>query len=145
MKKIQYIFALFCMLAFLPACSDDDNNTNTIELPATVSVISSFETTNYSLPEPKEGENPYLFRMNWTKTKFFSEAGTPIFVDPITYEVEADLVDRNFSDPVTVATTTGSTQIYILKLYAHYSMSWPEKKTKKLRLSVSGSRQQVMI
>ncbi len=104
MKKIQYIFTLFCMLAFLPACSDDDSNVG--QPSSTASVISSLEATDYSLPEAKEGKNPYLFRMNWTKTKFFAGYGTPEFVDNITYEIEADLVDNNYSSPKVVASTT---------------------------------------
>ncbi len=115
MKKILFaILGLFYMLAFLPACSDDDSSNNIGESSARASVISSFETTNYDLPEPQEGVNPYLFRMNWTKTKFFSESGDPVFVESITYEVEADLVDNNFSNPVILATTEELyTDIYI--------------------------------
>ncbi|MFV0537267.1 MAG: SusE domain-containing protein [Dysgonomonas sp.] len=103
MRKLQYIFTLFCMLAFLPACSNDDDNTG--EPTALSSKIADFDVTNYSLPEAKEGVNPYLFRMNWTKSRFFAASGEPVFVEGINYEVEADLVDNNFSKAVTVVST----------------------------------------
>lgn len=101
MKKIQIIFALFCLLAFLSACNDDDQN----RLNALPSVISDLESTDYSLPKFVEGQNTYLFRMTWTKTKFFSESESPIYVEDVSYDVEVDLAERNFANPRTVYST----------------------------------------
>lgn len=142
MKKIQYILSLLCVLAFLPACSDDDYNTG--DATPTVSVISNLETTDFSLPEPKEGENPYLFRLNWTKTKFFSESGNPLFVENITYDIEADLTDNNFADPkVIVSTGELYTDIYTETLRTLFNdlagADNEEAQTISIRVKASGN------
>lgn len=114
MKKIQYIISLFCVLAFLPACSDDDNVGVVIPTPSEINAPTSSE---WVLTQPKGDENPYLFRLNWTKTKFFDESGTPVFVDNVVYEVEADLFSNDFSNPTIIATTSKLyTDIYTLEL-----------------------------
>ena len=100
MKKLQFIFCLFSLLVFMPACSDDNEDGQTSQS----SVISDLTTTDYTLAQ--DGENPYLFRMNWTKTKFFTESGSPVFVDNIKYEVEADLSENDFANAYTVYSTT---------------------------------------
>ena len=44
MKKIQFILTLFCVLALLPACNDDEQG----RLTALPSVISDLESTDYT-------------------------------------------------------------------------------------------------
>jgi len=51
--------------------------------------------------------------LNWTKTKFFSESGSPMYVNNISYTIEADLAEGDFSNPVTIVITKGLyTDIY---------------------------------
>lgn len=71
MKKIQFILTLFCVLALLPACNDDEQG----RLTALPSVISDLESTDYTLPKFVEGQNPYLFRMTWTKAEILFRVG----------------------------------------------------------------------
>ena len=52
MKKIQFILTLFCVLALLPACNDDEQG----RLTALPSVISDLESTDYTLPKFVEGQ-----------------------------------------------------------------------------------------
>ena len=53
MKKIHFILTLFCVLALLPACNDDEQG----RLTALPSVISDLESTDYTLPKFVEGQN----------------------------------------------------------------------------------------
>lgn len=102
MKKLLFtILCLFCVLAFMPACSDDNESDPTVQ----PSVIGNLSISTYTLPQD-ESENPHLFRMNWTKTKFFTESGEPTFVDDIKYEVEVDLADNEFSESYTIHSTS---------------------------------------
>lgn len=101
MKNIRILLSVLCLSALLPACKEDDPET----FAPQPSVIASLEESSFELPE--ESENPYFFRMNWTKTKFFSASGEPVWVDGIEYEVQADLSDNDFSAPVSVAKTSG--------------------------------------
>lgn len=103
MKKIQFILTLFCVLALLPACNDDEQG----RLTALPSVISDLESTDYTLPKFVEGQNPYLFRMTWTKAKYFSESESPVYVGDVVYEVEVDLAGNEFENPRMIFSTQG--------------------------------------
>jgi len=96
-------------LIVFSSCSKDENT----DLTAQASVIGNLETTNFILPDTAGGQNIYLFRLNWTKTKFFSESGSPMYVNNISYTIEADLAEGDFSNPVTIVITKGLyTDIY---------------------------------
>lgn len=101
MKKPKFIIFILSIVA-LSACVNNDN----LKLTAEASVINNLESTDFILPDTTGNQNIYLFRLNWTKTKFFSEAGSPVYVDSIKYSVEADLNDNNFTNPVVIASTT---------------------------------------
>ncbi|OJU52662.1 MAG: hypothetical protein BGN96_07120 [Bacteroidales bacterium 45-6] len=103
MKRIQFIGVLFCLLIAFSSCNNDENS----RLTTQASVINDLETTDFILPDAASGQNMYLFRLNWTKTKFFTDFGSPVFVSDINYTVEADLAESDFSNPVVVGTTKG--------------------------------------
>lgn len=108
MKRTQFILTLLIIMITL-SCSNDEN----MSLTAQASVISNPETTDFILPDTTGGQNIYLFRLNWTKTKFFSESGSPVYVNNISYTIEADLAEGDFSNPVTIVITKGLyTDIY---------------------------------
>ena len=103
MKKINIIPFLLCMLAILPACEKDDVATGSIV--TTVPVMNTLTQLNYELTEPSESENPFQFRLTWSKAKFLYEAGDIAYVNNVMYEVEACLTNDAFAHPVVLATT----------------------------------------
>lgn len=70
-------------------------------------MISDLESTDYTLPKFVEGQNPYLFRMTWTKAKYFSESESPVYVGDVVYEVEVDLAGNEFENPRMIFSTQG--------------------------------------
>ena len=70
------------MLAFLPACEDDETSLGAIE--TSTSVLNKLTEQNYVLDEPVGDEDPFQFRLTWSKARFFYESGdiayVPIFM-----------------------------------------------------------------
>lgn len=101
MKKTIPLFCLASLVTVFAGCNKENTDVASVE----ASVISTFEKTSFDLTD--DSDNPYLFRMFWTPSKYFNADGTPVHVDGVVYEVEADLADNGFSSPQTVYQTDG--------------------------------------
>lgn len=104
MKKLYILTILLSMLAFLPACEDDETSLGAIE--TSTSVLNKLTEQNYVLDEPTGEEDPFQFRLTWSKARFFYESGDIAYVDGLQYEVQADLSESGFANAVVLKTTT---------------------------------------
>lgn len=136
MRKLYILTALLSMLAFLPACENDDVVNGSIE--TTVSVLNKLTEQNYLLDEPTtETEDPFQFRLTWSKARFFYESGEIAYVDGLSYEIQADIADSSFMHPVVLATTTDLyTDLYTKELNAAVLTLAGEKNTATQNLAV---------
>ncbi len=122
MRNIHILLGIFCLSVLLTGCKKETDES----FEPQPSVIATLEETSFELPE--DSQNPYYFRLNWSKTKFFSSDGDPVYVDNIEYEVQADLSDNNFASPVSVATTTGLyLDIYAQTFRDIYDQFFPDR------------------
>jgi len=99
----------------MSACSDDDDNPGAVV--TTAPQITPLANDTWVLSQPAEGEDPFLFRINWTKARFSYESGGVAYVNEANYEIEADLFEGDFSNPYILETTSGLyADLYTLKL-----------------------------
>ncbi|WP_165045513.1 SusE domain-containing protein [Dysgonomonas sp. ZJ709] len=103
MKKIKYIISLLCVLTLMSACNDDESTSN---ISTTEPVLNSLVSNEWILIQPEIDQNPFLFRLNWTKARFFDQSGEALYADNVQYDIEADLSDNNFSKPIVLVSTT---------------------------------------
>lgn len=90
------------MLTLMSACNDDESIGG---VTTTEPILSSLASNEWVLAQPAQDQNPFLFRLNWTKARFFDQTGEIVYADNILYEIEADLSDNNFSKPIVLAST----------------------------------------
>lgn len=88
----------------MSACSDDDDNSSNVVM--TAPQINSLVNDAWVLNQPEEGEDPFLYRINWSKARFSYESGGAVYVDEVNYEIEADLFEGDFSSPYILGSTT---------------------------------------
>ncbi len=86
------------------ACEDDHNIVDG-NIQTVAAQLNSLSQTNIQLNKPKNEDNPFLFRLTWNKARFNYESGNYAFVEEVQYTVEIDLMDNNFSNPMTVVET----------------------------------------
>lgn len=100
--KIGVYLSVLTVLTGIFACEDDPGLRTQTDVSAK---IDALEQDAYLLPQPEEGKDPHLFRITWSKPRLFDDAGRPLYVEGIRYELEADLVDRNFEQATVIART----------------------------------------
>ena len=100
MKTTRSIFCILVLTAVMTACRKDDSKS----LEAQAPVIADLAETSFTLSDVQV--NNYLFRLYWSKAKFFS-SGKPSHVEEVMYQIEASLADDDFANPYAVASTAG--------------------------------------
>lgn len=115
MKNIRIIICLMFCITALMACDNDESYSS--EFKVTPAVINTPAQTNWTLTQPEGDNNPFLFRLNWSKARFSYESGEVAYADSVTYEVEADLLGNEFASSVVIASTQQLyTDLYTLPL-----------------------------
>ncbi len=71
----------------------------------TAPVISSLASSDLVLSKPAVNQNPFVFRLNWSKVRYNFESGQFISADDVKYEVQMDLNENEFSKAKTVLET----------------------------------------
>lgn len=104
MKKINIIIKAFLLLFLITSCEDNDmpKEGGTV---VTAPVISSLASSDLILSKPADGQNPFVFRLNWSKVRYNYGSGQFIAADDVKYKVQMDLNDNDFSKAKTIAET----------------------------------------
>jgi len=116
MKNLTYILSIFLLLASLSAC--EKNLGDSGPFSTTSPVLSPLGQTEWILEKPDAGENPFLFRVNWSKARFTYPSGNPAYVNDVTYTAQIDLADNQFSQAIILESTDKLyTDIYAGQLF----------------------------
>ena len=106
MKNIHIVIkGLLLVLLFVSCRNNEDNMDPSGDVKATPPLINNLSKSNWMLTKPASNENPFIFRLSWNKVKYNYHSGEYFYISDVTYEVQMDLADHNFSSPKTVAKT----------------------------------------
>lgn len=73
----------------------------------TAPVFNTLASSEWNLSRPSEGEDPFVVRVGWSPVKYAYENSEYIHPKEVSYTLEMDLLDGDFSNPQIVAETTG--------------------------------------
>lgn len=104
MKRLNTIYLLLAFLVLLGACREDD----LLTLNSSVaSKLDPLPVSEIVLSQPAGGENPVVLSVTWSDTHFYlSGSSNPTPAAPVTYELQMDKKENNFSTPEILASTT---------------------------------------
>jgi hypothetical protein len=116
MKKNLYLLTAFILMAAFSSCESCEVDEG--DFKTTHPVLSPLGQTEWILAKPESGDNPYLFRLNWTKARFTYPSGNPAYVDNVNYTVQFDLADNQFSKAVSLSSTNALySDVYAQQLF----------------------------
>lgn len=91
-------------MACFAGCSTEYDTDDT-GMKVTPPSINTLSKTDWKLTKPTAGEDPLAFRLSWTKARYFYDNGNYIYTDDISYDVQVDLTENNFTKAKTIVTT----------------------------------------
>lgn len=101
MKKALFCISFISAIVFSCGKIQDNVVLDYVEPSKMIALSASY----YKLVAP-EVDDKTLFTANWTETMFRSAAGDYISVTPVSYVLQIDKTENDFSNPITVASTT---------------------------------------
>ena len=104
MKNFKIISSFLLFLCFI-GCTTDYRTDDT-GLKMTPPAINALSKTEWQLTKPAIHENPLVFRLSWSKTRFNYDNGNYILAGDVKYEVQLDLTANNFEKAKIIAKTS---------------------------------------